>query len=115
MTAGALRRQYGFRLVRARVTYTNRTKLPVDLLCGRRGFELLDNAEHRRRPVEDTPELAGNEDCGRPVPPGGTAKLVLAYRFSDVYKVHGLEVFNSADERDPEGERTRLRFVNPKR
>ena len=113
MTTGALTRQYGFRLVRADVSYTNRTKLPVDLLCGGKGFELLDRAEHRHQPVEETPDLVGNEEvCKQPVLPGGTSKLVLAYRFSDVYKVHGLEVFSSADKRDPKGEWSRLRF-NP--
>ncbi len=116
LTADALKRQYGFRLIRADVTYTNRTKRPVDLLCGGKGFELLDRAEHRHQPVQHTPDLVGNEEvCKRPVPPGGTSKLVLAYEFSDVYHVHGLEIFNSADKRDPKGVWSRLRFVNPKR
>jgi hypothetical protein len=116
MVAGSLTYQYGFRLVRARVSYTNRTKLPVDLLCHGKGFELLDNEQHHHQPVKDIREIVGNEEvCKQPVLPGGTSKLVLAYRFSSVYKVQALEVFNSAEKRDPDGEHSRLRFVNPKR
>jgi hypothetical protein len=37
------------------------------------------------------------------------------FRIPDTVKVHGLEVFNSADKDDRDGERTRLRFVNAKR
>jgi hypothetical protein len=116
LTAGALRREYGFRLFRARVTYTNRSGKTVDLACDGKGFLLLDNEDHRHRPLEDTRDLAGNEKvCKQPVAPGATSSVVLAYRISNVLKLHGLEVFNSADERDPDGERTRLRFVNQKR
>ena len=106
----------GTRLVRALVSYTNRTKLPLDLLCTGKGFELLDSEEHHVPPLDGTRDLVGNQKvCGPQVLPGGTASGILAFRISDVVKVHGLEVFNSADERDPKGERTRLRFVNAKR
>jgi hypothetical protein len=104
------------RLVRARVSYTNRTKLPLDLLCAGKGFELLDSEDHHVRPLDGTRDLVGNEKvCGPQVLPGGTASGVLAFRVSDTVKVHGLEVFNNADEHDRDGERTRLRFVNAKR
>jgi hypothetical protein len=104
----------GSRLVRARVSYMNRTKLPLDLLCTGKGFELLDSEDNHVGPLDGTRDLVGNEKvCGPQVLPGGTASGVLAFRIPDTVKVHGLEVFNRADERDPKGERTRLRFVNP--
>ncbi len=81
---GPIAARQGRKLVVARFTYENIGEEPLDLLCGGRGFRLVDDKGRRFTVSDDNFEAAENEEaCGGGIQPGETDDAAAVFEVQE--------------------------------
>lgn len=102
----------GRKLVRAEVTYVNRTRAAVDPFCGGGSAVLVDRDGRNHETVDDLYELDGNNAIcqGSGTLRGDKSTVTLAFELKRDQEVSHLDLWNSKFSPDFDGEATRLRI-----
>jgi hypothetical protein len=85
------------KLVRADITYVNKTGKNIDVFCGGYGARLVDDAGHRSEPLESYIDIKGNDDVctGNKVAPNETSHVILGFKIPRKRDVRGIYLHNA--------------------
>jgi hypothetical protein len=100
------------KLLRADITYVNRTKSNVDVFCGGYGARLADSSGRRIAPLHNYIDIKGNDDVcsGNKVAPNETSHVTLGFKLPRGRGVRGIYLFN-AKAADFDGADTKIFFA----
>jgi hypothetical protein len=100
----AIRPVAGARLIAARVTVINNTRVGVGPFCAGTGVTLVDADDRNFEMVDDSTWIPDNEICGDDIQPGFQDTYTLAFQMPKSAKVAGLALWNSDSETDYSGD-----------
>jgi guanyl-specific ribonuclease Sa len=100
------------KLIRADITYVNKTHANTDVFCGGYSARLLDSSGHRIEPLDSYIDIKGNDDVcgGNKIAPNETSHVILGFKVPKKRSVRGIFLFNSKAA-DFDGADTKIFFA----